>query len=154
MKPDAFWEAPARGSQVDVDIFRLRPCISFAIVLYHCSVPASAPPGGNPLERRRRKDGLCCISTVEFNSSPELRRGVLLDACNYWMDGCKTTIDPYNSKKEHRSSRVGLAGTRCLSKKRKANQGFANQAFAWCHPEAGKTCNRRGCTKKRRELKK
>ena len=35
---------PARGSQVGVDIFRLRPCISFAIVLYHCSVPAPAPP--------------------------------------------------------------------------------------------------------------
>ena len=54
----------------------------------NCLVPllrpsACAPRSGNPLERRRRKDGLCCTSTVEFNSSSELRRGVLLDASNY-----------------------------------------------------------------------
>ena len=40
------------------------------------------------------------------------------------------------------------------AKKEKRIGRPANQAFAWCHPEAGKTCNRRGCTKLEERKKK
>ena len=64
--------------------------------------------------RRRRKDGLCCTSTVEFNSCSELRRGVLPGACNCNKSTvAKQPLIHTTPIQEHRSSRAGLTGTRC-----------------------------------------
>ena len=79
-KKKLFW-----SSLVCVDC-RLRPCISFAIVLYHCSAPASASRSKVEL-RRRQKSGLSCTSDTRFNLCSKLRRAALVGACNYWMDG-------------------------------------------------------------------
>ena len=81
LKPEAPKRTSTRFAIVCVE-FRLRPCISFAIVLYHGSAPASAPP-----KRRRRESGLCCISTARFNLCSEHRRAALSDAfdLSVWM---------------------------------------------------------------------
>ena len=72
------------------------------------------PQVETPLEkRRRRKDGLCCTSTVEFNSCSELRRGVLPGACNCKSTVAKQPLIHTTPIQEHRSSRAGLTGTRC-----------------------------------------
>ena len=69
----------------------LRPCISFAIVLYHCSAPASAL-SSKPSSSAARRTG---------SSAPapwiEPQRYQVQVTCVVWM--VEATIDPYNSKK-------------------------------------------------------
>ena len=59
----------------------------------------------------------------------------------------ETTIDPYNSKKEYRSSRARMTGIRCKSKKKeKRVRRLAMQKFALRHRGA-ETCNPERFTK-------
>ena len=74
-----------RSSLVCVDC-RLRPCISFAIVLYHCSAPASASRSVWNYDAAR-KAGSAAPATRGSTSCSKLRRAALVGACNYWMDG-------------------------------------------------------------------
>ena len=81
--------------------FRLRPCISFAIVLYHCSAPASAL-FDQTVERKRRQKDVLWSTSDDWDSIPPrntaeaaLSGAMLLSV----SDGYEATIDPYNSNK-------------------------------------------------------
>ena len=65
--------------------------------------------------------------------APWLRYRVLVTFC--CLDGWSNHWS-IQLQREYRSSRVGRRSIRWKSKKRKANQWFANQAFARCHLEA------------------
>ena len=127
-------EAPRWCSQVCVE-FRLRPCISFAIVLYHCSAPASALLDQTVERSAARKTCSGAPATIGIQSllgtPPRPRYQVRVTKSIGWLRSNHWSVQ---LQQGYRSSENGWRSTRWKSKKRKANQGFANQAFARCQP--------------------
>ena len=122
---------PARCSLVCVE-FELRPCISFAIVLYHCSAPASASsswrgatPPGKRAQLHQRHGVQPLLGTPPSCAS----------RCVEFLYGrLKQPLIHTTPKEKYRSSRVRTSGTQCKSKKKeKRTRRFANQKFARCH---------------------
>ena len=118
------WSAPARGFALCVWNVRLRPCISFAIVLYHGSAPASAPalrlkrevpPGKRALLHQRLRDSISARNTAE------LRYQMRVTCC---LDGWKkATIDPYNSKTRAQVIQSRTSWHSVLKQKKKSEPG-------------------------------
>ena len=79
--------------------------------------------------KRRQKNGLFSTSAVDWTTA--LSGASNLCCLDGWSNHWSIQL-----QKEYRSSRVGRRSIRWKSKKRKANQWFANQAFARCHLEA------------------
>ena len=78
---------------------------------------AQAPPEERALQHQRRETT------------------ALSGASNFLFGWLKQPLI-HTTPKEYRSSRAGQRSIRWKSKERKANQWFANQAFARCNPEA------------------
>ena len=93
-----------------------------------------------PWELRRRRDsGLSCTSDTRFNLCSKLRRAALVGACNYLLNGrLKQPLIHTTPKQEHRSSRDRMPGTRCKSKKRKANPEVCFSSRCLMSPRSGR----------------
>ena len=114
----------------------LRPCISFAIVLYHCSAPASASsswrgatPPGKRAQLHQRHGVQPLLGTPPSCASRCVELLVFVNGRLKQQPLIHTT-----PIQEYRSSRVRTSGARCLNaKKEKRTRRFANQRFARCH---------------------
>ena len=142
------WKPPLCSSGNHFDVRNLCvwnfDCVLASVSQLSCTTAPLQRLRRAPSElRRRRKSGLSCTSDTRFNLCSKLRRAALVGACNYWMDGWNNHWS-IQLQKEYRSSRVGQRSIRWKSKKRKANQWFANQAFARCQLEAAQNCTQRG----------
>ena len=138
---------PARCSLVCVE-FELRPCISFAIVLYHCSAPASvsrnflleeATPPGERAQLHQRHGVRPLLGTPPSCAS----RCVELLVFEWTVEA--TTIDPYNSKT--RVQVIQSPDERCSvfeCKKRKANPEVRKSKICSMPPRSGKPATPRG----------
>ena len=104
-------------------------------------------------ERRRRKNGLCCISTARFNLCSEHRRAALSDAFDWFLNGWlkKATIDPYNSKIRAQVIQSRTSWHSMLKQKKKSEPGGSLIKHLLDVTQKRKTRNRRGCTKQRRK---
>ena len=126
--------------------FRLRPCISFAIVLYHGSAPAPAltqlrevPPGKRALLHQRLRDSISARNTAE------LRYQMRVTCC---LDGWKkATIDPYNSKTRAQVIQSRTSWHSMLKQKKKSEPGGSLVKHLLVVTQKRKPANRRGCTK-------
>ena len=128
--------------------FRLRPCISFAIVLYHGSAPASAPlsrgaAGKAGSAASALRDSISARNTAELRYQMRLTKICM----NGWKKQPLIHTTPNKSTGHPESDWLALG---VKAKKEKRTRRLANQAFAWCHPEA-EDRNRRGCMKQRKE---
>jgi len=128
---------------------RLRPCISFAIVLYHGSAPASAP---STKRGAAGKAGSAASATARFNLCSKHRRAALSDACNlvvWWLK--KATIDSYNSKTRAQVIQSRTGWHSMLKQKKKSEAGASLVKHLLDVTWKRKTRNQRGCTKQRKE---
>ena len=106
----------------------LRPCISFAIVLYHSSAPAPAPECG-----LRQDSGLCCTSAPRFNLSSEHRRAAPSGTRGFvGINGFKNQVSIQLHQKRIGHPETGQKQMRSLKKAKKETQArkLANQEFA------------------------
>ena len=130
--------------------FVLRPCISFAIVMYHCSVPASGP---RMISRPRRNHGLCCASAARFNLSngtlPRRARGTRDYAIWKVCEINQLSIQLQNKSTGHPETRRLAISVK--SKKRKTNPEVCFSKFAQFVTQKRKTATGE-VTKQREEI--
>ena len=139
--PQPFYRKQHEGSQVCVDIFELRPCISFTIVLYHCSAPAPASQvlgwGATPPETQAQLHQRHEI----FYLCSKLRRAALFGACNFeWT--VETTIDSYNSIRVQVIQSSDKQHSVLKSKKRKASPKTRKSKICSMPPGSGRPATR------------
>ena len=129
--------------------FRLRPCISFAIVLYHGSAPASAPPWRGAA----RKAGSAASALARFILCSEHRRAALSDAFDWFLNGWlkKATIDPYNSKIRAQVIQSRTSWHSMIKAKKKSEPGGSLIKHLLDVTRKRKTRNQRGCYKAERK---
>ena len=100
--------------------------------------PGEAPPEGRALLHQHRG--------IQFLLGTPPRGAIGCEYLLHWMVAKQPLIHTTPKKSTgHPGSNSLALGVK--AKKEKQIRRFANQAFARCHPEAGRTCNRRGCTK-------
>ena len=144
--------AAARCSQVCV-WNNLRPRMSFAIVLYHWSVPAPAPRPANIRKiGRRRKNGRCCVGVyARFNLCSEHRQATPLEHEFIREDDERTITDPYNPTRV-RVAPWNEAALGVNAKKRNANPKVCESKNLRVPRGHNHKAPSREVTKKRREM--
>ena len=127
---------PQRRFASECGMFALRPCISFAIVMYHCSAPAPVPRKGTA-----GKTGLAVPAHRDSISPTEHCRGAPQVRETGIRTNGRLVFEPLihtTPKQEHRSSRDRMPGTRCKSKKRKANPEVCFSSRCLMSPRSGR----------------
>ena len=111
--------------------------MSFAIVLYHWSVPAPAPRPANVRKiGRRRKNGRCCVGVfARFNLCSEHRRATPLEHAFLLQDDERTITDPYNPTRV-RVAPWNEAALGVRTKKRNTSPKACESKICQCHEAA------------------